>query len=329
MEMKAIEVSGLTKIFERKENGRKIPFAAVDNIDLEVEEGELFGLLGPNGAGKTTLIKILCTLILPDSGRAFVNGYDVVKEPEKVRASIGWLHGETGGRALYWRLSARDNLRFYASLQNIHPDIAEKRIDALLDFFDLKRDANTLVKDFSTGMKVKVMLARTLLPNPPILLMDEPTVGLDAASAVETRKLLKALSTELGRTILFTSHNMFEVERLCERIAIMNSGKIIAIDTPLQLSEIASEIKAVEVKISEIADSKTLNLLQGLDGVRRVIKTEIGEDYSLIQVEVRDEQEAIATIPNFLQGKGFNVISIQRALPTLEDVYMKLTRQPA
>ncbi|MGQ9513554.1 MAG: ABC transporter ATP-binding protein [Thermoproteota archaeon] len=270
---------------------------------------------------------MLCTLILPDSGRAFVNGYDVVKEPEKVRASIGWLHGETGGRALYWRLSARDNLRFYASLQNVHPDVAERRIDALLDFFDMTKDANTLVKDFSTGMKVKVMLARTLLPNPPILLMDEPTVGLDAASAVETRRLLKDLSTELGRTILFTSHNMFEVERLCERIAIMNSGKIIAIDTPLRLSEIAREIRAVEVKISKVLDSEVQELFFNLAVVQKVIRTEVGEDYSLIQLQVWDEQEAIATIPDFLQKKGFHVISIQRSLPTLEDVYMKLTRQ--
>ena len=325
--MNAIEVQSLTKRFERKEDGTKTSFAAVDSVDLAVKEGELFGLLGPNGAGKTTLIKILCTLILPDGGSASINGHDVVKEADEVRASIGWLHGETGGRALYWRLSAKDNLRFYASLQNVSSDVAEKRIEALLDFFDMTKDANTLVKDFSTGMKVKVMLARTLLPNPPVLLMDEPTVGLDAATAVETRKLLKALSTDLGRTILFTSHNMFEVERLCERIAIMNSGKIVAVDTPLRLSEITKEIKAVEVKISEIADSKILGLFQGLDGVQKVVKTEIGEDYSLIQVQVQDEQAAIATIPNSLQGKGLNVISIQRALPTLEDVYMKMTRQ--
>jgi ABC-2 type transport system ATP-binding protein len=324
--MYAIKTQHLVKRFERKEDGKKKPFAAVDDIDLTVDEGEFFGLLGPNGAGKTTLIKILCTLILPDGGSASVNGFDVVKEAEKVRASIGWLHGETGGRALYWRLSARDNLRFYASLQNVPPDVAERRIDALLDFFDMTAEASTLVKDFSTGMKVKVMLARTLLPNPTILMMDEPTVGLDAATAIETRKLLKALSTDLGRTILFTSHNMFEVERLCTRIAIMNSGKIVAIDTPLRLSEITKEIRAVEVKISEIADSKILSLFQGLKGVQKVVKTEIGEDYSLIQVQVEDEQKAIATIPEFLQDKGLNVISIQRALPTLEDVYMKLTR---
>jgi len=325
--MNAIEVQSLTKRFERKEDGKKTSFAAVDSVDLAVKEGELFGLLGPNGAGKTTLIKILCTLILPDGGSASINGHDVVKEADDVRASIGWLHGETGGRALYWRLSAKDNLRFYASLQNVSSDVAEKRIEALLDFFDMTKDANTLVKDFSTGMKVKVMLARTLLPNPPVLLMDEPTVGLDAATAVETRKLLKALSTDLGRTILFTSHNMFEVERLCERIAIMNSGKIVAVDTPLRLSEITKEIRAVEVKISEVADPRILSLFQGLEGVQRVVKTEIGEDYSLIQVQVQDEQAAIATIPNSLQGKGLNVISIQRALPTLEDVYMKMTRQ--
>jgi ABC-2 type transport system ATP-binding protein len=327
--MYAIETQHLTKRFERKEDGKKKKFAAVDDVSLAVEEGEFFGLLGPNGAGKTTLIKMLCTLILPDEGRAIINGYDVVKESANVSASIGWLHGETGGRALYWRLGARDNLRFYAYLQNVPSDVANRRIDALLDFFDLKEEADTLVKDFSTGMKVRVMLARTLLPNPPILLMDEPTVGLDAASAIETRKLLKALSSDLGKTILFTSHNMFEVELLCEKIAIMNSGKIIAIDTPLGLSEVVTEIEAIEVKISEVVSHELLGLLEGREGVQSVIKTEFGEDYTLVQLQVEDEQEAIATIPRFLLDKGFNVISIQRALPTLEEVYMKLTRRGA
>jgi len=148
----SIETIGITKEYPGKEK----PLVAVDHTDLLIRSGELFGLLGPNGAGKTTLIKMLCTLILPTEGTAKVGGYDIVKEAAKVRETIGWLHGETGGRALYWRLSARDNLRFYAYIQNVPSDVARKRIEALLEFFDLKREADSLVKDYSTGMKVRV-----------------------------------------------------------------------------------------------------------------------------------------------------------------------------
>jgi len=168
----AVETENLTKYF--KGDGKE-KIVAVDRVNLSVKEGEFFGLLGPNGAGKTTLIKILCTLVIPDEGTARVAGFDVVKDADKVRECIGWLHGETGGRALYWRLSARDNLRFYAYLQNIPPAMARKRIDALLEFFELSKAADSLVNDFSTGMTMRVLLARTVLSNAPILLMVEPT----------------------------------------------------------------------------------------------------------------------------------------------------------
>ena len=174
----AVETFGLSKIFKTKEKGKKRSIRAVDSVNIKVKDGELFGLLGPNGAGKTTLIKMLCTVILPDEGTAKVHGYDVLKEPYDVRSSFGWFHGETGGRSLYWRLNAEDNLRFYAYLQNVPREAAEKRIDALLEFFDLSEERKKLVKEYSTGMKVRVMLARALLHNPPILFMDEPTIGL-------------------------------------------------------------------------------------------------------------------------------------------------------
>jgi ABC-2 type transport system ATP-binding protein len=180
----AVETFDLTKVFKGEKEARKGRLVtAVDHVHLTIEPGELVGLLGPNGAGKTPLIKMLCTIILPTEGTATVNGYDILEESEKGRSSFGWFHGETGGRSLYWRLSAEDNLRFYAYLQNVPKAIAEKRIDALLDFFDLTEDRRKLVKDYSTGMKVRVMLARALLHNPPLLFMDEPTIGLDTLSA--------------------------------------------------------------------------------------------------------------------------------------------------
>ena len=321
--MYSVETKDLTKYFQR-EGGKVDRIIAVNHVNLGVEEGEFFGLLGPNGAGKTTLIKMLCTLIIPDEGTARVAGHDVVKEPEMVKESIGWLHGETGGRALYWRLSARDNLKFYAYLQNIPSNVAKRRIDALLDFFELTEDADRLVKDYSTGMKVRVMLARTLLPNAPILLMDEPTVGLDASGAIETRNLLRALCKELGKTIVFTTHNIMEAEKLCDRIAVMNKGKIVATDTPLKLSEITRSFRGVEVRLSG-SKEEALKSLEKLDGVKRIVKVQPEEDYTVIQVEVLDEEEALVRIPESLKSNGLKLIAIQIALPSMEEVFMSLT----
>jgi ABC-2 type transport system ATP-binding protein len=321
--MYPVETDGLTKYFPR-ESGKGDRLIAVDHVNLRVKEGEFFGLLGPNGAGKTTLIKMLCTLIIPDEGTASVAGYDVLREPDKVKENIGWLHGETGGRALYWRLSARDNLKFYAYLQNIPSEVANRRINALLEFFDLTKDADRLVKDFSTGMKMRVMLARTLLSNAPILLMDEPTVGLDATGAIETRNLLKALCEELNKTIVFTTHNIMEAEKLCNRIAVMNKGKIVAVDTPLRLSEVTRDFRGVKVTLLGPAEV-AVGLLETVEGVKSVVKVEPEEEYTTIQLKVDDEESAMITIPQRLKSNGIKLIGIQRALPSLEEVFIRLT----
>ncbi|MDQ1278787.1 MAG: transporter ATP-binding protein [Thermoproteota archaeon] len=323
----AVEAFNLTKAFKGEiDNGERGVVKAVDQVNLKVREGELFGLLGPNGAGKTTLIKILCTIILPSEGTAKVNGYDVLEESEKVRSSFGWFHGETGGRSLYWRLSAEDNLRFYAYLQNVPRDVAEKRIDAFLEFFDLMKDRRKLVKDYSTGMKVKVMLARALLHNPPILFMDEPTIGLDTLSSVETRRLLKTLNTELGKTIIFTSHNMFEVEQLCERVAIMRSGKIIIDSSITTLKDTLRDIRAIEV---DIRDSKNPDeIIQRLSQMPMVIKIlEIRNraDNLFVRLQVEDEYEAIPQITERLHSFGTKIQSIRQVEPTFEDIFVKLT----
>ncbi|MEM3046289.1 MAG: ABC transporter ATP-binding protein [Candidatus Bathyarchaeia archaeon] len=323
----AVETSNLTKVFTRKESGKTREVRAVDGVNLKVRYGEFFGLLGPNGAGKTTLIKMLATIMLPTEGTARVNGYDVVKEAEKARSSFGWLHGETGGRALYWRLNAEDNLRFYAYLQNVPRPVAEKRIDALLDFFELREDRRKMVKDYSTGMKVRVMLARSLLANPPILFMDEPTVGLDTISAVETRALLQDLNRELGKTILFTSHNMYEVERLCERVAIMRNGRIIIDDAPSRLSAAVRDTHAVEVRVRGCVGSQSVAERMGrLSAVRRVLEViPEGEGY-VVRLEVDRDRGVIASVAAQLEALGVGVVSIGWTQPTLEDVFVKLTR---
>ncbi len=324
----AVETFNLSKVFEAKEKGKKHTVRAVDSVNIKVKKGEFFGLLGPNGAGKTTLIKMLCTIILPEEGTANVNGYDVLKEPYAVRSSFGWFHGETGGRSLYWRLNAEDNLRFYAYLQNVPRDAAEARIDALLEFFELTEDRKKLVKEYSTGMKVRVMLARALLHNPPILFMDEPTIGLDTISAVDTRKLLKALNTELGKTIIFTSHNMFEVEQLCERVAIMRRGKIIADSSPSEMREMLRDVRAVEVELKEAANpNKIVEGLTPLPVVKTVIETKSNSYGSIIRLQVEDEHEAIPTIAEKLHSLGVKVSAIRKAEPTFEDIFVKLTKE--
>lgn len=316
----SIETIGITKEYPGKEKS----LVAVNHVDLLIRSGELFGLLGPNGAGKTTLIKMLCTLILPTEGTAKVGGYDIVKEAAKVRETIGWLHGETGGRALYWRLSARDNLRFYAYIQNVPSDVARKRIEALLEFFDLKREADSLVKDYSTGMKVRVMLARTLLPNPPILLLDEPTVGLDAQTAIETRKLILTLNRELHKTILLTSHNLYEVEKLCERVAIINTGKIVALGTMDQLAHLIHEAKTVEVRLEGTDGEAATQIIQQLDLIRRVVISERSGDGWIIRAEVSDLDSAIPRIANALAG-NFRIRGISEIRPHLEEIFVKIT----
>lgn len=324
----AVETFQISKIFESKEKGQKRSVRAVDRVDIKVKKGEFFGLLGPNGAGKTTLIKILCTIILPDEGTAKVNGYDILKQSYDARSSFGWFHGETGGRSLYWRLNAEDNLRFYAYLQNVPREVADKRIDALLEFFELTEERKKLVKEYSTGMKVKVMLARALLHNPPILFMDEPTIGLDTISAVDTRKLLATLNTELGKTIIFTSHNMFEVEQLCDRVAIMRKGKIIADSSPSQLREKLRDIRAVEVEVRDNIDIKKIaESLTNMPIVIKILETENNASSGVIRLQVENEYEAIPIIAEKIRSLGIKVSAIRQSEPSFEDIFVKLTRE--
>jgi len=173
------------------------------------------------------------------------------------------------------------------------------------------------------------MLARTLLPNPPVLLMDEPTVGLDAPSAMEVRSLLTALSRDLGKTMLFTTHNLFEAERLCERVAIINGGRIIAVDTPLGLSRVSRELRAIELKVSGSLGEKGLSLLENISAKKGAVKVEEGEDYTLVKMEVDDEDEAMEEALRALHTAGYQVLSAQRVMPTLEEVFVKLTREGA
>ncbi|MBY9000998.1 MAG: ABC transporter ATP-binding protein [Candidatus Heimdallarchaeota archaeon] len=218
----SIEISNLCKHYTKK--GKEI--RALENISLNVAEGEFVGLLGPNGAGKTTLSKILSTLLLPTSGDAYIDGISVL-EDKKIRSMVGSVFGESGGRSLYYRLSVKDNLLFYGTLYGIRKTEIKKRINSLLNYFDLTEKKDSLVMKLSTGMKAKVLLIRALITFPKILLLDEPTLGFDAESSEKAKDLLLEFNKEFGTTVLLTSHNFSEIDELTSRLILIDDGNLV------------------------------------------------------------------------------------------------------
>src|SRR5262245_58545657 len=238
--------------------GKKEPkamFTAVDGVDLQIQRGEIFGLLGPNGAGKSTTIRMLCTLLEPRSGTAQVNGFDVVKQANDVRRSLGTVLA--GERSIYWKLSGRENLEYFAALYHIPQPIAKKRVEELIERIELKDRANELVEKYSTGMRQRIAIAKALLARPPILLLDEPTLGLDPQAARNLRELIAQLKRE-GHTILLTTHYMEEADQLSDRIGIIDTGKVIALDTPAGLKRRIEQKEMIKLEVtgwhSEIGD---------------------------------------------------------------------------
>ena len=226
-----IRTENLSKIFER---GKKHEVTALDNVSLEIQRGEVFGLLGPNGAGKTTLIRILVGLLTPTAGKAEVLGKDVTQGVDFIRKRVALLPQEAG---IYERLTARENLVFYGGLYGIPEDVLNERADNLLDIVGLREKENYQVKGFSGGMKRKVLVARSLIIEPEIIFMDEPTTGVDTIGARVVRNLLKKLSAERDQTIILTTHDLNEVSELCHRVGIMNLGTLVAVGKPSELEE--------------------------------------------------------------------------------------------
>jgi ABC-2 type transport system ATP-binding protein len=222
-----IEISNLVRVYKSRKDKKTV--TALKGIEFKVKEGELFGVLGPNGAGKTTLIRILCTLLTPSEGKVLINGIDISKKPNEVRQRIGVVFG--GERGLYDRLTAGDNLRFSAELYGLDPKVTKVRISELLSKVGLEDKIDVRVETFSRGMKQKLHIVRALLHDPDILFFDEPSAGLDPVAARDLRKIIKELKAT-GKTIILTTHYMFEADELCDRIAVIVDGKIIKIGVP-------------------------------------------------------------------------------------------------
>jgi ABC-2 type transport system ATP-binding protein len=293
---------------------------AVRGVNFAIEEGELFGLLGPNGAGKTTTIKMLITLLLPTSGSARVLGLDVVKNAQEVRRRIGYVFG--GERGVYERLSGYDNLRYFAELYGVPPKVQKPRIEELLELVGLKGREHERAEGYSRGMKQRLHVARGLLHDPEVLFLDEPTIGLDPVGARELRSTIASL-TAGGKTVLLTTHYMFEADALCDRIAVISKGKIVAEGTPADLKRGVDRGSVLEVEVYGVED-KTIERVRGLDGVMAV-SVEEREQTQVLVVQTQAEAELTSAILGHLNGGQVGRIS-QRE-PTLEDAYVALVTE--
>jgi ABC-2 type transport system ATP-binding protein len=332
----AIETINLTKTFRTRILNNEIEFFkhktvtinAIENLNIEIKKGELFGLLGPNGAGKTTLVKMLCTLLPPDKGTALINGFDIIKEQMKVKRSLGTLFS-VGERGFFWRLSGYRNLEFFAAIYNVPRQKRHERIMEVLDLVGLKDSAFNLYQKYSGGMKRKLSLARTLLPNPPILLLDEPTTGLDAISARSIREFVKnRVSKESGKTVLYTTHYIEEAAQICDRIGILTRGKLIACDTPDALRDKIKKEERIYLIVEEITQQQ-IEEMRSLQGVIRLTE-ETEEDLMPNQKGLCLELKSIDQLPSifdFLFEQKIKLVNFKREEPTLEDAFIELTKK--
>jgi ABC-2 type transport system ATP-binding protein len=305
-----IEVKNLTKTFNK--------FVAVDDISFDVKKGEIFGLLGPNGAGKSTTIRMLSTLARPTKGTATIGGYDVVKNDNDVRGLIGIVSEKM---MMYNRLTARENLWFFGSLFNMPKDVLEKRIDELLELVQLSKWKNSQVGTFSTGMRQRMNVIRALLNLPQMLFLDEPTLGLDPQSTVEIREFIKKINRENSTTILITTHMMSEADLLCDRIGIMDHGKIVALDTSTNLKKLISGANTTILKL-EIANltPELITMIRSL----KCVETVSQDNSTHVKVHAHGD-EAFDTIIDAIRAKKAKIDSIENLQPTLEDVFLHIT----
>lgn len=315
-------MQGLTRIYQAKIGilrRRTKHVLAVDNIDFGVAQGELFGLLGPNGAGKTTTVKMLTTLLTPTSGQAYILGHDLVAEADKIRSRVGFVLG--GERGLYWRLSGYDNLVYFANLYHVPPQIQRRRIPYLLELVGLGDRGDEKVQGYSRGMKQRLHIARSLLHDPQVLFLDEPTMGLDPVGARELRQAIRAMQSE-KKTILLTTHYMFEADILCQRIAVINHGKIVALDTPADLKRHARDLSVVEVEVLDVPP-EAAERIRSVDGVDMLSVENRGQKQALI-LHSCSGGATVAPVVNVLEGMGVRVGNVVVREPTLEDAYVRL-----
>ena len=303
----AVEVKGLSKRF----NG----LLAVDNVSFEVKKGELFGFLGPNGAGKTTTIRMLTGVVKPDKGTASIFGYDILKQGLKTRQLMGIVPEMANA---YVDLSAWNNLMLIGALYGVSKKQRTERAGSLLKKFGLYERRKHVVKGFSKGMKQKLLLCMALISEPRILFLDEPTSGLD----VESQRLIKDVIREYnanGTTVFLTTHNMEEANQLCDRIAIINHGKIAAIDSPERLRLRSTGLQSIEISFNKPVDTHELLSIKGVEKAAKM-----GDKLKLY---VDKTSPVINALVDYSRSNGLNIVTINTIAPSMEDVFLKLVKE--
>ena len=288
---------------------------AIDSVSFEVKKGELFGFLGPNGAGKTTTIRILTGVIKPSKGTATIIGYDILKQSLKTRQLMGIVPEMANA---YVDLSAWNNLMLIGALYRVPKKQRTERANSLLEKFELYERRNHVVKGFSKGMKQRLLLCMALISEPPILFLDEPTSGLD----VESQRLMKDTIREYnakGTTVFLTTHNMEEANQLCDRIAIINHGRIAAIDSPAILRLRSSGLQSIEISFDKSVNTEDL---LGIKGVEKAVK--MGDKLKLY---IEETSSVIDALVDYARSKELNIVSINTIAPSMEDVFLKLVKE--
>ena len=306
--MYAIETKNLRKDFD----SGKETVHAVRGINLKIEKGQVYGLLGPNGAGKTTTIHMLSTLLIPTSGSAKVLGYDVVKQKNSIRRIIGLC---SGASRFNWDLKPPEILEYYGRLYGIKKEERRKRIERLIEDLDMSWFADTSFGSLSTGMRQKVGVAKGLINNPEILLLDEPTAGLDVEVAISVRKYIMKLLTEREMTVILTSHHLDEVEEMCKRIAIIDKGKIVSEGEIKKLKKELNFPDIIHLYLSNYTKLKFLEKMKGVVSYRINDGVFIQADHGL---------KTVNKIEKILKAKGVKITDVEIRKATLEEVFLKI-----
>ena len=318
----AVKTEKLGRVYKIRGGKKSEPkeLVALHDVDMYVEPGELFGLLGPNGAGKTTLIKILTTLLAPTSGRAQVAGFDVAREPEKVRPRINMVSG--GEASGYGLLTVRENLWMFAQFYGLSSAEANRRIKDLLEVVGMGDRINSKSSDLSTGLRQKMNIVRGFLTDPDVLFLDEPTLGLDVGASREVRHFIRGWVDENPtRTLLLTTHYMVEADELCDRVAIINKGRVLACDTPENLKRRLQSDAIFRLEVSPLNGMGT-QAFEILPGVRKVVS--YAQDSSSVLEFILEEEPVLGAVINTMTAGGVRILNLTKREPTLEDVFVDL-----
>lgn len=292
------------------------PIKAVEGVSFEVEQGEILGLLGPNGAGKTTTVKMICGLIKPDSGKVVISGEDNSRHRNRALKKLSAVL--EGNRNIYWRLTVRENLEFFSALKGLNPKHIQKEIDYYIDLFDLREKANESARKLSRGMQQKLAIAVAMVSQSEVVLLDEPTLGLDVKASYEIRELLKKIAREDGRTIILTTHDMNVVQDICDRVVIINNGKIIVQDKIENLMKLF-QVKSYEFKTKGVlADNQKETLL-----LIPYLKIDEGDVETTISVDLSDQNVLYKVIDTLREGNSV-IESINRIEINFEKVFMEI-----